>query len=453
MKDGSESFVGSGDIFQQDPDEVVQTGGGYGGTQSQFAAITTKAGYFFVDKDSRKVFLMRDQLTEISANGMESWFREYIPLALEPYKLKNATDNPLAGIGFHSVYDPKYKRILLTKRDIAPTQTFIDLWIGNTEEGSFGWNDGLIDYDDETGQYFIYDVAMSGTTYEYIDFQDTTYFSKAGWTISYFPELNIWVSFHSYIPYIYLKDSTDYYSITDKYLPYVNGDVSNAGATANDVSLHGNAGIWKHHAGKKGVYYEDLSTNENPHYFELEFIHNDSKTLDKVYSSFDFTIQTFKYNSDTSLYDINVLEHGFDSYIIYNTHQVDQNHLFYFINTRRIGNEWKINQFRDMAATSVNVDLYYTNAAPNILGGVNTGTLTTLHDQKMFIPQYLPATLFENHYTESLNTIGYMNFAKPWNERRKLVDKWIGIRLSCSNSDNKLLNLYATNVASRKFYR
>ncbi len=453
MKDGSESFVGSGDIFQQDPDEVVQTGGGYGGTQSQFAAITTKAGYFFVDKDSRKVFLMRDQLTEISGNGMESWFREYIPLALESYKLQNATDNPLAGIGFHSVYDPKYKRILLTKRDIAPTQDFIDLWIGNTAEGSFGWNNGLIDYDDETGQYFIYDVAMSGTTYEYIDFQDTTYFSKSGWTISYFPELNIWVSFHNYIPYIYLKDSTDYYSITDKYLPYVNGEVSNTGAYANNVSLYGNAGIWKHHAGKKGVYYEDLSTNENPHYFELEFIHNDSKTLDKVHSSFDFTIQTFKYNSDTNLYDLNVLEHGFDSYIVYNTHQVDQNHLFYFINTRRVGNEWKINQFRDMAATSVNVDPYYTNAAPNIIGGVNTGTLTTLHDQKMFIPQYLPATLFESHYTESLNTIGYMNFAKPWNERRKFVDKWLGIRLSCSNSDNKLLNLYATNVASRKFYR
>ena len=96
---------------------------------------------------------------------------------------------------------------------------------------------------------------------------------------------------------------------------------------------------------------------------------------------------------------------------------------------------------------------YYMSTNTNIIGGVNTGTLTTLHDQKMFEPQYLLSTLFESHYRETLNTLGYMNFAKPWNERRKFVDKWLGIRLSCSNSDNKLLNLYATNVASRKFYR
>ena len=34
MKDGSEAFVGSGDIFTQTPDEVVQTEDGFGGTQS-----------------------------------------------------------------------------------------------------------------------------------------------------------------------------------------------------------------------------------------------------------------------------------------------------------------------------------------------------------------------------------------------------------------------------------
>lgn len=54
MGDGSEAFVGSGDIFQQEPNEVIQTEGGFGGTASQWACLTTRYGYFFVDKVSKK---------------------------------------------------------------------------------------------------------------------------------------------------------------------------------------------------------------------------------------------------------------------------------------------------------------------------------------------------------------------------------------------------------------
>ena len=448
MKDGSESFVGSGDIFQQDPDEVVQTSQGYGGTQSQYAAITTKAGYFFVDKKSRKVFLMRDQLVEISANGMENWFRENMAFTLERYGATSSLDNPLAGVGFHSVWDSKYKRIILTKRDIVPSQEFIDNWIDNVEVNTLYDNAGTINYDSNLGQYYVHGgYGMAGVLpHTYIDFNDTEYFRKSGWTISYFPELNIWVSFHSYVPYIYLKSSTTFYSITDKYDEYLNGDTAVTGVP-DAISFAGNAGIWEHHAGKKGVYYEDVAINQTPNNFELEFIHNSSKTLDKIYSSFDFTLQTFKYNTDTLYYDLNVLEHGFDKFIMYNTHQMDERDLIYFVNTRRVGNEWKVNKFRDRAALSTNVDAYYTNAATNIIGGVNDGTLTTLHTESKFEASYLLG-----YYTENLNA-NYLNLGKAWNLQKKFVDKWLGIRLICRNEGNKLLNLYATNVASRKFYR
>ena len=33
--------------------------------------------------------------------------------------------------------------------------------------------------------------------------------------------------------------------------------------------------------------------------------------------------------------------------------------LEYLVNTRRIGNSWSINKFRDMAALSTNTDTYY----------------------------------------------------------------------------------------------
>ena len=450
MNDGSDAFVGSGDIFQQEPDEVVQSSIGYGGTQSQWAAITTKAGYFFVDKNSRKVFIMRDQLTEISANGMEHWFRDNMKFELEEY-VPEIIDNPLR-VGFHSTYDSKYKRIILTKRDLKPTSEFTSNYYQtpfttqiNSQEA------GNIAYDKDKSQFYIYGGIvniMGGGSYEnprvYIEWDNPLYFSQTGWTISYFPELNIWVSFHSYVPYIYFNSATNFYSANNLFahMQYLNGFEEGEDPTGSI----GPRGLWEHNSKDKGLYYIDYNSG-SPDNFELEFIDNSSKTLDKVYSSFDFTLQTFKYNSTTGLHDLNVLDHGFTSFYIYNTHQIDTSDLKYMVNTRKIGNEWKVNKFRDQANITNNVSDYYTPAETNILGGVSQGTTTTLHNTKMF-------TLDDaaNYYAEIVNN-SYINPAKAWNLQKKFVDKWVGIRLICSNSDNKMLNLYATNVASRKFYR
>ena len=126
LKDGSESFVGSGDIFQQEPDEILHTQGGFGGTQSQWAALTTRHGYFFVDRKSKKVFLMKDKLDEISQLGLEKWFRENLDIELFNFGFDPVCnyDNPILNLGLHSIYDPKHKRIILTKKDLRPTDRF-----------------------------------------------------------------------------------------------------------------------------------------------------------------------------------------------------------------------------------------------------------------------------------------------------------------------------------------
>ena len=99
LSDGSESFVGSGDIFQQEPDEIVQTKFGYGGTQSQWVCMVTKHGYFTMDYRNRKVFMLKDQLLDISRAGLESWFQDNIPFELEAYGLESSEwDNPIFGI-------------------------------------------------------------------------------------------------------------------------------------------------------------------------------------------------------------------------------------------------------------------------------------------------------------------------------------------------------------------
>ena len=469
MKDGSEAFVGSGDIFQQDPDEIIQTSDGFGGTQSQYAALTTRHGYFFVDADSRKVFLMKDTLSEISNLGMETWFRDNLELALTSYGLPVSClqDNPIFGFGFHSVYDPKYKRIILTKRDFEPTEALI----GGINLGippSIPPAPGTIIFNSSTCQY---QIIKSGVWVP-ISFSNTTYFTNVGWTISYYPELGVWGSFHDYIPYIYFNTSTDFYSATDQYIR----PVYTIGVTVLATSFgttFGNAGIWKHNSNTKGILYQENSiaafSNQGwlsivTYYpFEFEFIHNETKSIDSLFSNFNYTLETF--NSA----NISVLEHGFTHYLLYNTMQIsgvgynwedllgaaqtdsngtlltstDVDKIEYLINTRRVGNNWKVNSFRDMAALALNTSPYYTPPGTNVIGGANTGTITSSSTQNMFT-------------VEGMNEIvnaSYIDLAKNWDKKRKFMDKWVGIRLIYDNITNNLLNLYSTEVGTRQIHR
>jgi hypothetical protein len=459
MKDGSEAFVGSGDIFQQDPDELIQTKSGYGGTQSQWAAITTRNGYFFVDRFSRKVFLMKDKLTDISLLGMESWFREHLEYRLEQYGLVDISDNPLTGFGLHSTWDPKYKRIILTKKELVPTATFI---------ASF--NAGTVRYSAAYKKFEQY----TGGVWVRIEWTNSNYFERSGWTISYLPDLNIWASFHSYVPYLYFNTSTNFYSLSDTYIDYINGIIHSDGVSSYNATYgagavptnYGMAAIWKHNERYKGLIYMDYDYNTTDKYsFEFEYIQNEVKTVAKTFYNISYTLQNFAYNVERNAHDINVLKHGFTDYFIYNTHQIYTttgpnvpNGLEYLVNVRSIGSEWKINGFRDMArlSTQNTAGGYYMSTNPNVTGAINTGTLTTLQTEKIIDFGYINSIAgLTSAYTENLNTgwPSYINVNKVWSQQRKFTDKWAGIRLIYNNIENNLLNLYSTEVGSRKYYR
>ena len=455
MGDGSEAFIGSGDIFSQEPDEVMQTKSGYGGTQSQWASIVTKSGYFFVDISTRKVFLMTDQLTEISQIGMKQWFKDNLIFTLEEYGVPaSCLDNPIIGMGLHSVWDPKHKRIILTKRDLAPTELFIRNFKGVDSNGDpVGFVQGNQQHKIRKNingcgfQRWQQSKNSNIYTWTKLDFASPSYFTKeSAWTISYYPDLQIWVSFHDYLPYKYFSTSTDFYSFTDSYTKITG---VNAPILGTD---YGNAGIWKHNANIKGVLYQDIKYGNaliyNP--FEFEIIHNEFAASDALYYNFGYTIEVFNYNADENLYNLNVLEHGFTNFFVYNTFQISgdkvSSPIEYLVNTRRVGNNWKINKFRDLAAIALETGNYYmagTLANPNVIGGANTGTITT----SSTVPMFDVAGMIE---TPNPN---YIDFNKNWNVQKKFIDKWLGIRLIYDNRRNNLLNLYSTNVNARPFYR
>ena len=449
MKDGSEAFVGSGDIFAQEPDEILQADKGYGGTQSQWASLTCNQGYFFVDVNSRKIFLMKDSLIEISSLGMENWFKDNLPFNLEQYSygapcISRIFDNPLVGLGLTSAYDPKFKRIILTKKDLKPTDAFKNGWklylTNQTSNGLEPYIDGQISFDCEIGQYIITNVddnpgGQNTYTHTPLDWEDLTYFTPTGWTISFYPEFQVWCGFHDYMPYMYFSTSDNFYSIPSWELGF---------GTGHNY-------IWKHNDGNKGSFYNVLDSPNKIYSFELEYIHNEYREESTLLSSFDYALET------TNSSNVSVLEHGFTSFFIYNTFQIfaeEVNNelnivvptaLEYLVNVRKVGKSWKVNNFRDMANIALNNTAggYYMSTNTNILGGVNTGTITTSSTESMFIIDGMSEIINPN----------YINTTKQWHERRKFIDKWAGIRLIYNNLSNNLLNLYSASAAVRKTYK
>jgi len=114
------AFLGDGDLFDRQPDEIITTENGYIGCQSKFAAFTTKVGYCVVDQNQGKIFLISGTTPkEISSNGLRNFFRDNLGLATE-------IDNPFNGIGILGVYDEKWNRILITKNIKRTTETETD---------------------------------------------------------------------------------------------------------------------------------------------------------------------------------------------------------------------------------------------------------------------------------------------------------------------------------------
>ena len=98
--DDFRAYIGSGDIFSVNPDELIPTKVGFGGISELDHAIETEFGYFFIDRQAKRIFLFSQNLEELSSlkYGMHNFFKQ------------NIKDDSLLSLG----YDPENKRIMLT---------------------------------------------------------------------------------------------------------------------------------------------------------------------------------------------------------------------------------------------------------------------------------------------------------------------------------------------------
>lgn len=107
--------LSAGDIFQFEPQESLASQLGYAGTQHDLACVQTNIGYLFVDSLEGQVFLFKGKLRLLN-EFMNTFFRKYARL----------TDkNPFLGNGYTIGYDPVYKRILLTAKNVLSQQAVV----------------------------------------------------------------------------------------------------------------------------------------------------------------------------------------------------------------------------------------------------------------------------------------------------------------------------------------
>ena len=504
LKDGTEAFLGSGDIFEKDPEEVMQTDYGYGGTRSQYASLTTRYGYFWVNQFDKKVFLLSDSLYEVSNLGMRNWFKKNLPFKIQNFGPSPANsdfefDNPFKGMGFTSTWDPENKRILLTKTELVPTQWFEwgyeNIDPGNIISGLYGWyvtwNDVIqqfvqgvgpnwynpnnqymgngwtpvsfdedaevtpgqlmvlnianLELDETEGAEYCENLSLPGASVEYAGFGGGTCFSistgnqklfeRKGWTISFYPELQIWVSFHDYTPSVYMSSLTKLFSFRS----YIQK-------------------LWQHNSHNFGLFYSDPTLEEDSkkdigqiYDFSFEFIHSESKNDDKTFYNFGYVADVSKYaglpvsDFNKSFDDyVKIHDGGFTSFYVYNTHQISgEEDIHYLVNTRRAGNTWKINKFRDMAKLVNSTDNYYVTAQNSVVGTQIASVETTMDTETMFNI---------NGMSKEINA-NYLDLDKTFDKRRKFNDKFLGICLKNNNSKNNLVTLYSTEAGIRKYFR
>ena len=403
LSDATQAYIGSGDLFAQEPDEFVQSMEGYLGLQNKFGSLVTKDGYIFVARRARKIFMVSDKISDLTELGLNSWARENIPFNIEAYGwnpdfTQTLSDSPTFQFGFIISYDPLFKRTLITKRELAPTEAFI-----------LEFNDGNISYNPRVNWF----VGGSGRPVSQLP--DDGYFVESGWTISFSHTLSVWASRHSYTPKMYGYNFDFMYSFS-----------------GNEMYEHSNLL-------NPGRFYRTTYNFEIDCIFTGEIKRtqqgtSSTKGMSKLYSAFTYTADVYL-KSDISSLPKQQFDPGFSSYYVYNTTQISgEEFLQYLTNIRKVDSEWTLNSFRDMSVVVPNNSLNQSQVT--VTGKLYEGSFTHDPSLQMFT-------------SEGVINNAYINPAKLWYDKRKFVDKFVGIRLIYNNQTRNLINLYGVTAASR----
>lgn len=402
ITDGVVSYIGTGEFFSIPPVKVIDGDLGYGGCSDKWGTQQTSGGVVFVSAIDRKIYLHSDGISDISSRGMSNDFKNNLVSFLEEqlyeskgekFLLLNNPANP-SGVGYLSVFDTRYDRVIITKKDYRIVDRFVDELTVVTEVfPNLGFT-----YNKTNGKFYIGDTHVLLT--------NSVYFENKSFTVSFSLHTGTWVSYHSYLPDYYIHGHNHFYATT-----YLNNS------------------LWRFnsHTMFKNFFGTSVS-------YIVERVHAPNPMVETTFEDLSVHTEAKIWNNVTKNY-MNANLITFDSMIAYNTKQstgrkiliVKESQSFEewiqnqtadiitHIIIEKDGNYWRINDFRDQV---VDHDLpIFTSEWNQILGIYPIDK----------VPNYVA-----------------ISFLKDWWELEMLRDKFIVVRLEQNNFDNARITIFFT---------
>ena len=358
----------------------------------EWDSITTYNQYDIVKYNGN---LWRAKQTSVGVNPVEGtdWTNEPLP----EYNIRTTVYKQ--GLGIVAGYDPKFLRYILRKKDYS----YIDT--NAFYQGIFGTNlisnyqDGvtLITYNNTLGIYYNVGegtppeggIQIGTTGYYYVPINLDDYsedFKSESFTISYYPEVKGWVSWHDYEPKLFTTQEQALYSS--------NGD------------------IYKHNIIESPFFYDT-----DPISFETEplFTINEKTRLASVQTTVDDKNFAKISAGQVVPASVPIYDETFDSYFVYDSYQISKasTNLVPLSNTRNAEGIWNFNDFRDYTANQDDQLLTYSSV-----------------------------------WEYDLNTLNIDN-NKHWSKLKKFTDYWYATRLKkqIDNFEVLIVNVQLLSVA------
>ncbi|HJT73621.1 MAG TPA: hypothetical protein VJ720_06375, partial [Chitinophaga sp.] len=171
--------LGNPAFFSQPPLDFLDSDSGFAGSRHKLL-IKSPHGHIWVDATRGQVILLKGtSVDNLATRGMHHWLQSNLPFHISRSLQDVPIDNHFGDFGLTGVFDTRYNRLLLTKKDYLPLEP------------------GIL-YAQEK---FYFDNKQ-------VDPSDSRYFCNKSWTLSYSFNTGAWVAFHSYVPYFYIGHPT-----------------------------------------------------------------------------------------------------------------------------------------------------------------------------------------------------------------------------------------------------
>jgi len=290
QSDGSTIYLGTGEVLSLPAQQLKTSENAFGGGNFFKARTTTEYGTVYVDDVSGRVFLLTNQLNDISNLGLRNFFQnngrvffldQFFDTTGEAFPFLS-TSSP-SGVGYISWYDPRYKRVFIHKRDFKLLQRYNLTYVATETDDV----PGVLDtFEVRFNGFSFYANNASGDPTQ-ITFEDAIYFENKSFTLSYSFLTNHWVSFHSYLPKYAFGGHRDFYSF--------------------------NTDLYRHNVGEFTTYYD----SKHPHIIDLIAVNNPLQST--LTSSILYSSTTSYYDPQTEQY--HRIPETYTGFIAYNSNQ------------------------------------------------------------------------------------------------------------------------------------